>query len=214
MSGQFGWGGWALCKVCLAICSTLHLVNLLAVLWAAKMLICLAKGECFQNGEMKLFHLAQGKLNTLHIHRPTLEPSPLNICLHFSFLPDFWTQSFIPADSVECGTCEFLPIPPLDPIPQLGPGKGSPPATEVALPSQWNSHCKILQQQLCHVGRSWQTLFHGDFSQSLGLIQEYSLPGGSGAPTSTPPAPPAPSLMEKATNEAHSLREFGSGFVI
>lgn len=121
VSGQFGWGGRALCKVCLAICSTPHLFNLLAFLWAAKTLVCLAKGECFENGEMEVI-----TLSTKQIKYPAYPQANhwTSTCTSVSCLIS--GQSFILADGGECGICEPLPIPLLDPIPTAGCRKGLP----------------------------------------------------------------------------------------
>lgn len=132
---------------------------------------------------------------------PTLGPSPLNICLCFSFLPDFWTQSFILADGVQCGICELLPIPPLDPIPQLAAGKGSLPVIEVALTVEFS--LKSLRR-ICVMWEGHARPFPMD-PFPLPLLDSGTFPAqGLWCSQIHHSSTPAPSLMEMATNEVHS----------
>lgn len=211
MSGHFRWGGWALCKVCLVICSTHHLFNLLAVLWAAKMLICLAMGECFENGEMEVITLSTRQIKYFAYPHANIRTITIEYLPVFQ-LPAWFLDTVLYSSRWSAMWHLWAP-----PYPTFG--SNSTAGCRKRLSTSYRScpHSGILtkipQENLCHVGRSCQTLFRGYFSRSLCLIQEHSLHRGSGAPKSTTPAPQPP-VWWKWPPMKCTLREPGLDSVI
>lgn len=161
MSGHFRWGGWALCKVCLVICSTHHLFNLLAALWAAKMLICLAMGECFENGEMEVITLSTRQIKYFAYPHANIRTITIEYLPVFQ-LPAWFLDTVLYSSRWSAMWHLWAP-----PYPTFG--SNSTAGCRKRLSTSYRScpHSGILtkipQEHLCHVGRSCQTLSHGPF---------------------------------------------------